>query len=255
MEITNIFGDVPMKLDEEQKKRLLDFIRIRCFSCGTPISHLQDDYNLRLRGGERPDTIFESYGLNAYCCRTQLANPSKLPPGLLYNNPRAKNNKIIFHNVEAQETFNTLSINLKAKETIRQKEEDPYDMETTINIGRLGSVKDVPRTQTHIHETEEDDENSSAPKEQGTMIDASYIGRLGSSSGKINFQDMLNSTGSAEPMAEEIRVQMAPKNVTSQDFITKEPTLTNNFLHIPRVEHVTDEHGVTKTLRYYSLRK
>lgn len=253
MEITGVFGDVPMKLDEEQKKRLLEFMRIRCFSCGTPISHLQDDYNLRLRNGEKPDSVFESYGLNAYCCRTQLANPSKLPPGLLYNNPRARNNKIIFHNVAAQETFNTLSINLKAQETIRQKEEDPYDMETTINIGRLGSVKDA----VHTHDQEEEDDgSSSAPKEQGTMIDASYIGRLGASSGKVNFQDILNSTGlPVEPLAEEIRAQMAPKNVTSQDFITKEPTLTNNFLHIPRVEHVTDEHGITRTLRYYSLRK
>ena len=45
---------------------------VRCFTCGTVVSHLHEPYGRRLVNGEHPGEILDSLGLKRYCCRRML---------------------------------------------------------------------------------------------------------------------------------------------------------------------------------------
>jgi len=42
---------------------------IRCFSCGSVISEVYEEYRSRLLKGENPKDILDDLGIKKYCCR------------------------------------------------------------------------------------------------------------------------------------------------------------------------------------------
>lgn len=44
-------------------------VPVRCFSCGKVIGHLWEEYNKRIKAGEKPEKVLDSLGLQRYCCR------------------------------------------------------------------------------------------------------------------------------------------------------------------------------------------
>jgi len=47
-------------------------IPIRCFSCGKPISHLWEEYKLRVAEGEKSGAVLDELGLERFCCRSMF---------------------------------------------------------------------------------------------------------------------------------------------------------------------------------------
>jgi DNA-directed RNA polymerase subunit N len=45
-------------------------IPIRCFSCGKPIGHMWEDFKERSKSGENQKDIFDSLGMERFCCRS-----------------------------------------------------------------------------------------------------------------------------------------------------------------------------------------
>ena len=46
-------------------------VPIRCWTCGTPIGHVWEEYQERAKREDRKK-ILDSLGITRYCCRTQL---------------------------------------------------------------------------------------------------------------------------------------------------------------------------------------
>ena len=44
-------------------------IPIRCFSCGKPVGHLWEEYQMKVEKGEAPKKVLDALGLERYCCR------------------------------------------------------------------------------------------------------------------------------------------------------------------------------------------
>ncbi len=44
-------------------------IPIRCFSCGKPVGHLNEEYAERVGKGEDAKKVLDQLGLERYCCR------------------------------------------------------------------------------------------------------------------------------------------------------------------------------------------
>lgn len=44
---------------------------IRCWTCGTPIGHLWEEFEKRSEK-EDPKKVLDSLGITRYCCRTQM---------------------------------------------------------------------------------------------------------------------------------------------------------------------------------------
>ena len=44
-------------------------VPIRCFSCGTPVAHLHEEFKERIEKGEDPKKVLDDLGLKRYCCR------------------------------------------------------------------------------------------------------------------------------------------------------------------------------------------
>lgn len=53
-------------------------IPIRCFSCGKPIAHLWNEFSQRKKSGEDIKKILDSFGLERYCCRSQMLGHTDL---------------------------------------------------------------------------------------------------------------------------------------------------------------------------------
>ena len=47
-------------------------IPIRCFSCGKPVGHLNEEYQERVQKGEEIKKVLDSLGLERACCRAIL---------------------------------------------------------------------------------------------------------------------------------------------------------------------------------------
>jgi len=47
-------------------------IPIRCFTCGTPVAQLWEEYAKRTADKEDPKKVMDSLGLERYCCRRML---------------------------------------------------------------------------------------------------------------------------------------------------------------------------------------
>jgi DNA-directed RNA polymerase subunit N len=46
-------------------------VPIRCWTCGTPIGHLWEEYQERAKKEDKKK-VLDSFQLKRYCCRTQL---------------------------------------------------------------------------------------------------------------------------------------------------------------------------------------
>lgn len=44
-------------------------IPIRCFSCGKPLAQMWEEFQAKLDKGEPVKKVFESLGVERYCCR------------------------------------------------------------------------------------------------------------------------------------------------------------------------------------------
>ena len=44
-------------------------IPVRCFSCGSVVSHLYEEFNKRVEAGEDSSKVLTSLGIKRYCCR------------------------------------------------------------------------------------------------------------------------------------------------------------------------------------------
>ncbi|MBP2143484.1 DNA-directed RNA polymerase subunit N [Methanococcus voltae] len=47
---------------------------VRCFSCGTVVSEVYEEYHERLSNGEKPDDILDDLQITKYCCRRMFAS-------------------------------------------------------------------------------------------------------------------------------------------------------------------------------------
>nr|AIE93886.1 DNA-directed RNA polymerase subunit N (rpoN) [uncultured marine thaumarchaeote AD1000_41_B03]AIF07087.1 DNA-directed RNA polymerase subunit N (rpoN) [uncultured marine thaumarchaeote KM3_199_D03]AIF07121.1 DNA-directed RNA polymerase subunit N (rpoN) [uncultured marine thaumarchaeote KM3_199_E03] len=47
-------------------------IPVRCFTCGNLIADKFEDYQNRVRSGEKPAKILDSMDIKRYCCRRML---------------------------------------------------------------------------------------------------------------------------------------------------------------------------------------
>ena len=47
-------------------------IPIRCWSCGRPLAHLWEEFELRVERGEDPKVVLNDLGVDRYCCRQQI---------------------------------------------------------------------------------------------------------------------------------------------------------------------------------------
>jgi len=47
-------------------------IPVRCFTCGKPISDLQDEYASRVAKGEDAAKVLNELGVTRYCCRRMI---------------------------------------------------------------------------------------------------------------------------------------------------------------------------------------
>ena len=47
-------------------------VPVRCFTCGNLIADKFEDYQNRIRSGEKPAKILDSMDIKRYCCRRML---------------------------------------------------------------------------------------------------------------------------------------------------------------------------------------
>ena len=45
------------------------YFPVRCFTCGAPIAQLWDEYDSRVKGGEKPAKVLDDLGVERFCCR------------------------------------------------------------------------------------------------------------------------------------------------------------------------------------------
>lgn len=45
---------------------------VRCFTCGTPLGHLWEQFKARVAAGEEAGKALDSLGVERYCCRRTL---------------------------------------------------------------------------------------------------------------------------------------------------------------------------------------
>ena len=45
---------------------------IRCPSCGKPLGHLWEEYEKRVKSGEKPEKVLNELGITRYCCRRTM---------------------------------------------------------------------------------------------------------------------------------------------------------------------------------------
>ncbi|MBI4146599.1 DNA-directed RNA polymerase subunit N [Candidatus Woesearchaeota archaeon] len=55
-------------------------IPIRCWSCGKPIAHLNEEFQERSKKGESKKEILDELGVDRYCCRAMFLGQVDLLP-------------------------------------------------------------------------------------------------------------------------------------------------------------------------------
>ena len=45
------------------------YFPIRCFTCGSVIGHLYEEYSKKAKAGANPAAVLDSMGIERYCCR------------------------------------------------------------------------------------------------------------------------------------------------------------------------------------------
>jgi len=59
-------------------------IPVRCFTCGTPLGHLWEEFRKRVEKGEDPEKVLDDLGIKRYCCRRMLISHVQLIDELIY---------------------------------------------------------------------------------------------------------------------------------------------------------------------------
>lgn len=44
-------------------------VPVRCFTCGSIIGHLWEEFERKVRAGEDPSKVLDEMGVKRYCCR------------------------------------------------------------------------------------------------------------------------------------------------------------------------------------------
>ena len=47
-------------------------VPVRCFSCGKLVGDKYEEFAMRVKKGEDPNTVLNSLGLKRYCCRRMI---------------------------------------------------------------------------------------------------------------------------------------------------------------------------------------
>jgi len=47
-------------------------VPVRCFTCGNLIADKFEDYQTKVKSGEKPSQVLDSLGIKRYCCRRML---------------------------------------------------------------------------------------------------------------------------------------------------------------------------------------
>ena len=47
-------------------------VPVRCFTCGNLVADKFDEYQNRVKSGEKPAKILDSLGIERYCCRRMM---------------------------------------------------------------------------------------------------------------------------------------------------------------------------------------
>ncbi len=45
------------------------YFPVRCFTCGAPIAHKWEEYDSRLKAGEKAAQVLDDLGIERFCCR------------------------------------------------------------------------------------------------------------------------------------------------------------------------------------------
>ena len=45
------------------------YFPVRCFTCGAPIAQFWEEYDSKVKAGEKPDKVLDSLGIERFCCR------------------------------------------------------------------------------------------------------------------------------------------------------------------------------------------
>ncbi len=64
--------------------KVLVLIPVRCFTCGTPLGHLWEEFKKRVEQGEDPEKVLDSLGVKRYCCRRMLISHVQLIDELVH---------------------------------------------------------------------------------------------------------------------------------------------------------------------------
>lgn len=49
-------------------------VPVRCWSCGFPVAEHYDDFQTRVKAGEKPEKILDDLGVKRYCCRRMFVS-------------------------------------------------------------------------------------------------------------------------------------------------------------------------------------
>lgn len=55
---------------------------VRCFTCGSVVGHLYDDYRENIKE-KTPDVVLDELGVERYCCRRMFMSHVDLVPNVL----------------------------------------------------------------------------------------------------------------------------------------------------------------------------
>ena len=56
----------------------------RCFTCGSIIGHLWNEYTERVKKGEDPAKVLDDLGIKRYCCRRMFLSHVEISDEILY---------------------------------------------------------------------------------------------------------------------------------------------------------------------------
>ena len=213
---------------------------IRCTHCNKTLGHMRKQYAGLIAKGKKPFVAFKILGLTRYCCKMDLANPSQIAPGLVYNNPRQEGS-IKFASQDAVRLLGELSIAGDTESllvTIRQSGTEisisrPTKLSKIIGIqerGRHTSTATLPgisvgkeREPRPTEQNEITSENFS-PEMIKMFRDGMTGGKLQSSSSFTKYSSLRIPSRTTVPTSSTLRPTLRTAVPTSDSLRTAVPT-------------------------------